>query len=196
MNPENFHLEFYESDGGTMPVLEWLNKLESSDSAKHDAVVYGLQVILAREGAGVCGTEFGKNLGKGLCEFRLRHTRDELQAKAEPHKAGSGQSAHPAKVLIRVFFAVYGDKIVLLLGGYDKAADDSRHRQNTEIEQARARLRAHQQRQKADLKAQRRGRGADPRGGPGPTGGPDDRVPHRRSFLMWSRRRRPGAGRH
>jgi hypothetical protein len=92
MNPENFHLEFYESDGGTMPVLEWLNKLESSDGAKHDAVVYGLQVILAREGAGVCGTEFGKNLGKGLCEFRLRHTRDELQAKAEPHKAGSARA--------------------------------------------------------------------------------------------------------
>ena len=128
MNPEHFHLEFYEDDNGTMPVLTWLNRLESDDMAKHDAIVYGQQVILAREGAGVCGTEFGRTLGKGLYEFRLRHTRDELQIKAESQQAGSGPSVQPVKVLIRVFFAVYGDRIVLLLGGYDKAVDDSRHR--------------------------------------------------------------------
>ena len=193
MNPEHFHLEFYEDDNGTMPVLTWLNRLESDDMAKHDAIVYGLQVILAREGAGVCGTEFGRTLGKGLYEFRLRHTRDELQIKAESQQAGSGPSVAPVKVLIAVFFAVYGDRIVLLLGGYDKAMDDSRHRQNREIEQARGRLRAHQQQQKSELKAQRRGSGAEEKVLPDR---PEERVRSARSFLMWSRARRRGAGRH
>jgi hypothetical protein len=191
VNPEHYHLEFYENTGGSMPVLEWLKKLESDDSVKHDAVVYGLQVILAREGAGVCGTDVGKNLGKGRYEFRLRHTREELQAKAEPHKARASLSPEPVKVLIRLFFAVYGDKIELLLGGYDKAADGSRTRQNSESGQARARLRAHQQ--QAERKAQRPGRRAETAAGPDR---PEDRVPHRRSFLMWSRLRRTGAGRH
>lgn len=168
-------------------------RLESDDTAKHDAIVYGLQVILAREGAGVCGTEFGRSLGKGLYEFRLRHTRDELQIKAESTQAGSGLSVAPVKVLIRVFFAVYGDRIVLLLGGYDKAVDDSRHPQNREIEQARGRLRAHQQQQKAELKAQRRGSGAEEKVLPDR---PEERVPSARSFLMWSRARRRGARRH
>ena len=27
MNPEHYHLEFYENTGGSMPVLEWLKKL-------------------------------------------------------------------------------------------------------------------------------------------------------------------------
>lgn len=189
MNPEHFHLEFYEDDNRTMPVLTWLNRLESDDMAKHDAIVYGLQVILAREGAGVCGTEFGRTLGKGLYEFRLRHTRDELQIKAESQQAGSGPSVQPVKVLIRVFFAVYGDRIVLLLGGYDKAVDDSRHRQNREIEQARGRLRAHQQQQKSELKAQRRGSGAEEKVLPNR---PEERVPSAHSFLMWSRARRRG----
>ncbi len=110
--------------------------------AKHDAIVYGLQVILAREGAGVCGTEFGRTLGKGLYEFRLRHTRDELQIKAESQQAGSGPSVQPVKVLIRVFFAVYGAE--------EKVLPDR----------------------------------------------PEERVPSARSFLMWSRARRRGAGRH
>lgn len=70
-------------------MLTWLNRLESDDMAKHDAIVYGQQVILAREGAGVCGTEFGRTLGKGLYEFRLRHTRDE---RSSPDPATSCRS--------------------------------------------------------------------------------------------------------
>lgn len=84
MNPDDYHLEFYD-DGSRQPVRDWLEDLEQDEPAKHDALMYGLSVILARQGTNVCGTEFGKSLGKGLYEFRLRHTRDELQAKTQPH---------------------------------------------------------------------------------------------------------------
>ncbi len=44
------------------------------------------------------------------------------------------------RVLLRVFFHAYGQKIVLLLGGYDKGADTSERRQQREITTARKRL--------------------------------------------------------
>jgi hypothetical protein len=45
-------------------------------------------------------------------------------------------------VLLRIFCHTYGQKIVLLLGGYDKGAASSKRRQDREIELARQRLRA------------------------------------------------------
>ena len=103
MNPDHFHREFYEDDNGTMPVLTWLNRLESDDMAKHDAIVYALQVILAREGAGVCGTEFGRTLGKGLYEFRLRQGRGRLSPPSEQgDRTSAGRAAGaPATTGIR-----------------------------------------------------------------------------------------------
>ena len=53
MNPEHFHLESYEDDNGTMAGVDLAEQARAGDMAKHDAIVYGLQVILAREGAGV-----------------------------------------------------------------------------------------------------------------------------------------------
>ena len=202
MNPENYHLEFYE-DGERQPVRAWLEELDESEPAKHDALVYALTEVLARQGTNVCETEFGKTLGKGLFEFRLRHTRDELQAKVQPHlDTAEGSSAEPTKVLLRVFFAVYGDKIVLLLAGYDKGRDPSPRRQNKEISEARKRLKAHQSRLAAEAKAETgaatSGTGARGRGGrsareatpEAATRRAERRVPAERSFLMWFRRRR------
>ncbi len=61
------------------------------------------------------------------------------------------------RVLIRVFCHAYGSKIVLLLNGYDKAADPSDKRQQREIAVARKRLAEFQERQARERKAQRRG---------------------------------------
>lgn len=66
----------------------------------------------------VCGTGFGRQLGGGLFEFRLRD--DDL--------------------LVRIFCHAFGDRLILLLGGYDKRKDPSERRQNREITLARARL--------------------------------------------------------
>jgi hypothetical protein len=41
---------------------------------------------------------------------------------------------------LRVFCHAYGNRIVLLLGGYNKAKDDSAKRQNAEITEAKRRL--------------------------------------------------------
>jgi putative component of toxin-antitoxin plasmid stabilization module len=83
--------------------------------------------ILQEEGVDVCGTPFGRQLGEGMFEFRLRD----------------------ANHLLRVFCHAHGERLILLLGGYDKARDTSKRRQNAEIAQARSRLRAWKQRQRA-----------------------------------------------
>ena len=48
-----------------------------------------------------------------------------------------GVEAPREKVLLRVFVHFYGDRIVLLLGGYDKGRDPKENRQQREIAQAR-----------------------------------------------------------
>ncbi len=64
-----------------------------------------------KQGIGVCGTSFGRQLGGGLFEFRLRDTG----------------------LLLRMFCHAFGDRIVLLVHGYDKGADPSDKRQAREI---------------------------------------------------------------
>jgi hypothetical protein len=90
-----------------------------------------LQVL----GVGVCGTEFGRSLGRGLFEFRLRGAN---LAEVVPSTA-AGDPAE-AKLLLRVFCHAHGDKLILLLGGYDKGEDTAPRRQDKEIAVARKRL--------------------------------------------------------
>ena len=60
-------------------------------------------------------------------------------------------------ILLRVYCHAYGDKIVLLLAGYDKQADPSKKRENDEIKLGRKRLTEFKQ-QRQRLKRQRRDR--------------------------------------
>ena len=89
-------LEFFEDENGRQPAREWLLSL---DPGKRNVALAALEVYLGALGLDVCRTEHGKQLGQGLFEFRIR-------------SAGN--------VLLRVFCHAYGDKVVLLLGGYDK----------------------------------------------------------------------------
>jgi hypothetical protein len=41
------------------------------------------------------------------------------------------------KVLLRLFVHFYGDKVILLLGGYDKGKDPKESRQRREVAEAR-----------------------------------------------------------
>ena len=59
-----------------------------------------------------------------------------------------GVEAPREKVLLRVFVHFYGDKIVLLLGGYDKGRDPKEKRQQREIAQARKPLAQFRERQR------------------------------------------------
>jgi hypothetical protein len=102
----------------------------------HDAA---LTLILAVHDVGVCGTPYGRQLGRGLFEFRLDEDEATVSRKwsAGPSPRGS---VIGARILLRVFCQATGDRIVLLLGGYDKGRDPSRRRQQREIARARARL--------------------------------------------------------
>ena len=119
-----YEIEFYETPDGDQPARRWL--LEELTPSKRRAIGTAMNHILAQEGVNVCETEWGKALGKGLYEFRLR---DEIQEQGVTEK-----------ILLRVFFHPYGNKIILLLGGYDKGEDSSSKRQHKEIAEARRRL--------------------------------------------------------
>jgi hypothetical protein len=91
---------------------------------------------------GIVGTEYGKALGGGLYEFRLRHTADEVLARRRPVGAVRRLAARAVgeSVLLRVFFAAHDDRVILLLGGYDKGRFPTKKKQQREIELARSRL--------------------------------------------------------
>jgi hypothetical protein len=94
--------------------------------------------------------------------------RPDLAAKVQ-------EAADDDKVLLRVFFHAYGNKIVLLLGGYDKGEDPKSRRQDREISEARRALKAWQEEQRrADRAGVRSARG----------------VLVERSFLTYWRRKR------
>ena len=119
-----FEIEFYATPDGDEPVRRWIK--EDLTPTKRRSIGTAMNRILAQEGVGVCRTEWGKALGRGLYEFRLR---DEIQDQ------GGSES-----ILLRVFFHPYGNKIILLLGGYDKGRYPSAKRQEKEIAEARKRL--------------------------------------------------------
>ena len=86
------------------------------------------------------GTSFGKPIGGGIFEFRL--DQDATAVLARKGKPARSEAAEPAKILLRVFCHAHGDKIILLLAGYDKAERPSSRHQQTQIEVAKDRLRS------------------------------------------------------
>ena len=80
-----------------------------------------IEHVLAVQGIDICAGEWGKPLGGGLYEFRIRRA-----LRAILSEAGVDAGAVPGSdrsVLIRVFCTFHGDKIVLLHHGYDKKRD-------------------------------------------------------------------------
>jgi hypothetical protein len=121
-----YTLEFYEDERGDKPVLRWIR--EELTLTQRYELGQALREQLQEKGVGVCATDYGKQLGKGLFEFRLRRSIEDVGER----------------ILLRVFCHAYGNKVVLLLGGYDKGADTSARRQGDEIALARRRLKAWQ----------------------------------------------------
>ncbi len=122
-----YDIEFYEDENGDQPVRRWLR--EELTPRKRRALGYAMLEVLQHLGIGVCGTEFGRQLGGGLFEFRLRRDLADILGKGGEEK-----------VLLRVFCHAHGRRLVLLLGGYDKGEDTSAKRQEAEIALARKRL--------------------------------------------------------
>lgn len=125
-----FQLKFYVDDDGREVVRDWLRSLSLR---KKQVLGTAMQKMLQHLGVDVCKTEFGRQLRGGLFEFRLRQDAGAIIDE-------KGRRVPPEKILLRVFCHAYGDKVVLLLGGYDKGEDPSPKRQQKEIEEARRRL--------------------------------------------------------
>lgn len=145
-------IEFYRDEQGQEPCRRWMERL---NRAKRLALETALEHVLAARGTDVVDTEYGKCLKKGLYEFRLRWSAEEVAAKVGV--ALSEPAPKSDKILLRVFFCTSGRKIILLLNGYDKATDPSSRRQEREIGVARKLLRAHREAERRT--AARRGRG-------------------------------------
>jgi hypothetical protein len=131
-----YAIEFFRDVDGSEPVRRFLDSLSKD---KRDALLAALARILARQGLEVCRSEWGKQLGSGLAEFRIRHDEREVLARegiAEPDLP----EPSPEKILLRVFFHAHGKRLILLLGGYDKGARPSARHQQREIERARGHL--------------------------------------------------------
>lgn len=135
-----YQIEFYEDEHGDQPVLRWLR--EDLAPEQRRVLGFAMREVLQAEGVDVCGTEYGRHLGRGLFEFRLGGTVGDYLKRP-----GSGPAADQ-KLLLRVFCHAHGDKLILLLAGYDKLANTSKTHQNAQIELARERLRSWQLRHK------------------------------------------------
>lgn len=141
----NWELEFFATADGREPVKDWLDGLDSLQQA---AAVRALPLILGELGPAVCDSEYGKPLGGGFYEFRLRHDAAEVIKAHRPDLADKLKPPPPeGRVLLRIFFHAHGDRLILLLGAYDKLKDPSKKRQREEIEVARKRLKQWQRAQ-------------------------------------------------
>jgi hypothetical protein len=113
-------VEVWEDATGFSPFGSWFAKLHEYDQAVIDAVI---RHVVARLGADVCKTEWGKPLGRGLYEIRIRRSLNAVlgwgrSAADEPAEVEGGDKT----VLLRLFCTFHGAKIVPLFQGYDKGS--------------------------------------------------------------------------
>lgn len=127
--------EFYEDDAGRRPVELWMESLTVAEFAALRAAI--LRVLDVR-GIELGSTPWLKALGEGLFEVRVRHDAETIEALygATSHAEQPTQR----KILLRLFVHFHGNKVILLLHGYDKGGNDSPRQQDKEIQEARKRL--------------------------------------------------------
>lgn len=147
MPDKQWDIEFYADEYGIEPCLEWMTKKLSPQ--KRRALETAIELVLAERGTAVVETEYGKALGGGLYEFRLRWSAAEVRHKIMGISAERASKSE--RILLRVFFCTSGHKIILLLSGYDKGKNPSGKRQDSEIDKARKLLTSHRE-------SERRGR--------------------------------------
>lgn len=121
-----------------------MDELSDFKAAALDAAV---ERVLCALGIDLAKTEWLKALGEGLFEFRVRHTAEEIRTRFGDETPVDSSGA-PESVLLRLFVHFCGQKVVLLLGGYDKGKAPSPKRQQAEIKEARKFLTQFKQRQR------------------------------------------------
>ena len=136
-------------------MADWLTK--ELTPAERRAVTAALRELVAAIGPNVCSTDFGKNLGGGLIELRLRQDEEQIRKRVG---APRPVEAHPedaaAEILIRVFFHPHGEKKALILHGYSKGRNSSKTHQQKQIAIADKRLARWKQADQQQAKAEKR----------------------------------------
>ncbi len=69
-------LDFWRDDRGDMPVLRWIRQDLNAEKRRLMGTV--MREVLQELGPGVCESEWGRQLGSGLFEFRCRGDRGIL----------------------------------------------------------------------------------------------------------------------
>lgn len=128
-------LTYLELSNGSSPYAAFLRRLNPYQRV---VVTTALETILAAEGTAVCRTEWGKSLGGGLYEFRIRRNLRTIADSAGLPVPPGLDADRP--VLIRVFFTVRAGRVIVLLGGFDKQRRHSASWQDKQIRRARALL--------------------------------------------------------
>ena len=136
-SPRRWDVELFVDAAGACPYERFINGVDDVTFAALDAAV---EHVLTRHGMDLCKTEWMKPLGDGLYEFRIRHDAAEIATRFGGEMPSS--VLRPASILVRVFCHFHGNRVVLLLSGYDKGRDPSDKRQQKEIAQARKHLTA------------------------------------------------------
>lgn len=105
----------YVGPDGRKPFIEWVRDISD---VKRAAVLTAVRYPLRQFGPDVIEIGMGRNVGKGVFEFYVEHTADEIASRfadAEPPVKGP-----PEEVWLRVFCHAYGNRQIALLGGFDK----------------------------------------------------------------------------
>ena len=138
----NWNIQFYEDAQARRPVEKWIDGLSNQ---KAEAVIVALQEVLAVNGMNLASGAWLKPLGSGLYEFRIRHSAAEIQAMYKV--ANKGLLGGAEAILLRIFVGFEREKVIVLLGAYDKSANDKQRFQQRQIEAAHQRLREWKRRQ-------------------------------------------------
>lgn len=125
----NWHVE-YEGDS----FERFLFSLPEYEQAVLTAAI---EHVLQVHGIDICAGEWGKPLGEGLFEFRVRRSLAAILDSAGIGPSQIDQTGADRQVLLRLFCTFHGDKIVLLYSGYNKKKDPSKRCQEREIKKAR-----------------------------------------------------------
>jgi phage-related protein len=160
--PQRWTIEFYEDEHGNKPVLRWIK--EALTPTKRRALGTAMRQILQQHGTDICSTEWGSHVAPKIMEFRLRMRGSQvINTEAEIHEIDPEAAKErfgldsSEDILLRVFFTARGEKLVLLLHGYDKGESPGHKHQQKQIDEAAKRLNALEEREKADKKSARRG---------------------------------------
>ena len=111
--------------------------VRSLTPAKQRTLEASIDKIMLVHGFELVDGDLVKNLGGGLYEFRVGPTTTRIM-----NKAGLESKIPHQKIVIRVFVSFEADRMIVLLGSYDKGANDSKSKQQSEIAKARQILKA------------------------------------------------------